>query len=112
MAVLDSVYKCELLEPVQVHALPGNFFRTDNNGNKISAKVTYNGEPVTLSGSVKGYAVRSDGSTVSFNGTKLGNTAQITIPFSALLPGALLVTLALIDGIQTTTLAAIQTYVI
>lgn len=111
MAVLDSVYKCELLEPVQVHALSGSYFRTDNNGNRISAEVTYNGKPVTLSGSVKGYAVRSDGSTVSFNGSKSGNTVSITIPSSALLPGPLLVTLVLIDGIYTTTLAAVSTFV-
>ena len=112
MAVLDVQYKCELLEPVQVHALPGNYFRTDNNGNRIGVVVTYNGEPVTLSGSVKGYAKRSDGSTVSFDGTKSGNTASITIPSSAILPGDFFVTLVLIDGIYTTTLAAISTSVL
>jgi hypothetical protein len=64
-----------------------------------------------LSGTVKGYAVRSDGSTVSFNGTKSVNTARITIPSSALLPGDLLVTLTLVNGIEITTLAAVSTYV-
>ena len=112
MAVLDSIYKCELLEPVQVHVLPGNYFRMDNNGNRIGAVVTYNGEPVTLSGTVKGYAKRSDGSTVSFNGTLSGNTASIIIPSSAILPGDFFVTLVLIDGIYTTTLAAISTSVL
>lgn len=111
MAVIDTEYRCELLEPVKTHALPGSYFRTDNNGNKIGVSVTYNGEPVTLAGTVKGYAVRSDGSTVSFNGSKSGNTASITIPSSALLPGPLLVTLVLIDGIYTTTLAAVSTFV-
>lgn len=111
MAVLDAVYRCELLEPVQVHAISGSYFHTDNNGNRISAEVFYNGEPVTLTGTVKGYAVRSDGSTVSFDGTKSGNTARIVIPSSALIKGALLVTLVLIDGISTTTLAAVSTFV-
>lgn len=111
MAVLDAVYRCELLEPVKVHKLSGIYFSTDNNGNRISAEVTYNGEPVTLTGTVKGYAVMSDGSTVSFNGTKSNNIAKITIPSSALKKGALLVTLVLIDGITTTTLAAVSTFV-
>jgi hypothetical protein len=111
MAVLEKWFGCELLNPVKVRPLPGNYFNTDNNGNKIGVEVTYNGAPVTLSGSVKGYAVRADGSTVTIKGSKSENKASITIPSSALLPGALLVTLVLVDGIQTTTLAAVSTFV-
>lgn len=111
MAVNEIVLPCELTEAVQVRHIPG-FYTTSNNGNKITAAVTYKGENRNISGSVKGYVVKSDGTTTAVNGTRSGNKASITIPNSALLPGRILITVVLVDGIQTTTLAAVQSNVI
>lgn len=111
MAVNELRVNCELLEPVKIHYLPA-LFSASNNGNEISVSVTYNGEPVALSGSVKGYAVKEDGTTSSFNGSLSGNVATVTIPGSALMKGAILISVMLIEGIETTTIASISTSVI
>ena len=111
MAAIEKLCGCELLEPVQINNIP-KIKTSEADGCVVSVTVAFNGEPVTLSGTIKGYVVRSDRTTVSYNGTRSGNTASVTIPNAALLPGACFITLVNIDGITTTTLAAVSTVIV
>lgn len=111
MAVIETWYNQDLQKPVRVNYLDGSLFSHNGNGNRIGVHVFDNGEPVTLSGTVSGYVVTSDGSTVPCTGTRSGNAASILIPAAAYQPGAVFITVFLTDGSTVTTLASVATTV-
>ena len=112
MAVIETWYEQDLQKPVEVRYPKGNLFSNNGNGNRIGVVVTNNGEAVTLSGTVSGYAVLSDGTTVPCTGSRSGNKASILVPPAAYLPGAIFVTVFLTDGSTVTTLAAVSSTVL
>ena len=92
----------------------GNVFSQDSSANKIGVEVTDNGESVSLSGTVKAYIIKPDGSTVedTTNVGKSGNTAWVVLPASAYsLVGQISVFLKLINGSTVTTLGGVEGYV-
>ena len=108
MARIETWLEQDLNTPVKPYYLKGNVFNLDNVGNLIGVKVYNNGSSVTLSGSVTGYCVLADGTTVSVTGTRSGNSASITLPQSALsVPGMIGIAIKLIDGSTITTLAVV-----
>ena len=111
MAVIETWLEQDLQAPVKVRYLDGSLFSNNGNGNRIGVRVYNNGEPVTLSGTVSGYVVVADGSTVPCTGTRSGNQASILIPPAAYQPGAVFISVFLTDGSTVTTLAAVSTTV-
>lgn len=100
MAVITTVLTSNLQKPVEVIALKGVFFTGDANANVIAVDV-YDGEsPATLSGSVKGYVILPDHSTLpAISGTLSGNRASITLPADAyVLEGAIDIVVKLESG--------------
>lgn len=112
MAVIETWYNQDLQTPVKVHYLDGSLFSHNGNGNRIGVYVFDGGEPVTLAGTVSGYVVTADGSTVPCTGAKSGNAASILIPAAAYQPGSVFITIFLTDGTTVTTLASVSTSVL
>ena len=112
MAVIETWIPCELNKPVQVHTLCGSLFSNNGNANRIGAVVTENGEPASLSGTVSGYAVLSNGTTVPCTGTLSSNKASILLPAAAYLPGSVFITVFITSGTTVTTLAAVNAAVV
>ena len=112
MAVIETWFNQDLQKPVKVQYLDGSMFSNNGNGNRIGVNVYDNGEAVTLTGSVSGYAVLSDGTTVPCTGARSGNKASILVPPAAYIPGALFLSIFLTDGTTVTTLAAVSTSVL
>jgi len=108
MARIESWFEQDLKKPVIQRYIKGNFFSLDNVGNLVGVKVYDNGAEATLSGSVTGYCVLADGTTVPVSGTRSGNQAYILLPQSALsIPGYIGIVLKLTDGNTITTLLSI-----
>ena len=106
MATITTWANCYLNKPVKVQYLKGNLFTADNNAHKLGVKV-YNvdGSPVTLSGTATASIVRTDGVTVSVNGTISSNQCTVTIPAEAYaLPGTVIVSMRITSSSVTTTL--------
>lgn len=112
MAVIETWFNQDLQKPVKVQYIDGSMFSNNGNGNRIGVNVYDNGEAVTLTGSVSGYAVLSDGTTVPCTGARTGNKASILVPPAAYVPGALFLSVFLTDGETVTTLAAVSTSVL
>lgn len=112
MAVIETWFNQDLQQPVKVHYLNGSLFSHNGNGNRIGVHVFNNGTPVTLAGTVSGYVVTADGSTVPCTGSRSGNNASILIPAAAYQPGAVFITVFLTDGNTVTTLASVATNVL
>lgn len=112
MAVIETWLAQDLQKPVKVQYLDGNLFSNNGNGNLIGVVVTNNGEAVTLSGTVSGYAVLCDGTTVPCTGSKTNNKASILVPPAAYLPGSIFITVFLTDGTTVTTLGAVASNVL
>lgn len=111
-AVIESWFRQDLQKPVQVHYLDGSLFSNNGNGNRIGVELTNGGEDYTVTGTVSGYAVLADGSTVPCTGAKSGNKASILVPPAAYLPGNIFITIFLTEGTTVTTLAAVSSTVI
>lgn len=93
---------------VKTEYVDGNFFTQDSAGNLVGVKCYKDGAEATLSGSVTGYCILTNGETVSVAGTRSGNQASILIPQSALAyPGPLGVVIKLVDGNTITTLISV-----
>lgn len=107
MAVIETWLEQDIKEPVQVKHLCGSFFSHNGNANRIGVKVFDNGSPVTLSGTVSGYAVLPDGTTVPCTGSLSGNQASVLLPAAAYVPGNICVTIMLTSGTTITTLGAL-----
>lgn len=107
MAVIETWLTQDLKKPVPVQQLCGNFFSHNGNANRIGVRV-YNGDsPASLSGTVSGYAVLTDGTTVPCTGSLSGNEASILLPAAAYVPGNIFITIMLTSGTTITTLAAL-----
>lgn len=111
MAVIETWLEQDLQSPVKVRYIDGSLFSNNGNGNRIGVRVFNNGDPVTLTGTVSGYVIVADGSTVPCTGSRSENEASILIPPAAYQPGAVLISIFLTDGSTVTTLAAIATTV-
>lgn len=108
MAQLETWYKQDLKKPLVVHR-HADVFNQDSRGNLIGVEIYSDGEPVTLSGSIDGYCLLSDGTTVSAVGAnRTGNKASILIPQTAYnVPGPITITIKNTDGNDITTLCAV-----
>ena len=93
--------------------LMGRAFSADDVANKVGVIVKDGGEPITLSGTVKGYIIKPDGTMINdISGSKSGNLAWIVLPSSAYAQqGQITVTIKLINGIEVSTLGAVEAYV-
>lgn len=112
MAVIETWLHQDLQEPVKVNHLDGNLFSNNGNGNRIGVVLTNNGEDLaSISGTVSGYVVTADGSTVPCTGSKSGNRASILIPAAAYQPGSIFITVFVTDGTTVTTIGAVSTTV-
>lgn len=73
----------------------GHIYKADNQAHVWEAHIYQDGQPVTLTGyGVRGYFIRSDGSTIAVSGSASGNVASVTFnnscyAHSGLLKGAL-----------------------
>ena len=112
MAVIETWFRQDLQKQVKVNYLDGNLFSNNGNGNRIGVVLTNNGEDLaSISGTVSGYVVTADGSTVPCTGSKSGNRASILIPAAAYQPGSIFITVFVTDGTTVTTIGAVSTTV-
>lgn len=112
MATFEVWLFADLKEPQHITPMAGNVFSQDERANKIGVKVTDDGEPVELSGTVQGSIIRADGVTIVVEGTISGNEAYIVLPDVAYaVVGEIQISIRLINGTEKTTLAACRGYV-
>lgn len=112
MAVIETWLNQDLQKPVKVQYIDGSLFSNNGNGNRIGVELTNNGESYTVTGTVSGYAVLSDGTTVPCTGSKSGNKASILVPPAAYLPGNIFISVFVTDGTTVTTVAAVASTVV
>lgn len=106
-------FDTHLDKPQQVRQVQGNVFTQDCLANKVGVRVYSGGAAVALSsGSVKGYIILSNDTTVVISGTRSGNTAFIVLPEAAYaVAGPIQIVIKLEDGGTKTTLLAMTAYV-
>lgn len=108
MARFETWVNRDLKKIMTAEDIRGTVFTLDNLGNLIGVRVFSDGVPVELSGSVNGYCILADGTTVPVAGTRSGNEAYIILPQSAYaVPGMIRIAIKLTDGSTITTLAAL-----
>ena len=108
MAKVECWFKQDLKKPVKVQTLNGSVFTLDNVGSLIGVEVYSDGEAVTLTGTVNGYVILPDETTVSVAGTRSENKAYIALPQSALAyPGFIRIAIKLTNSSEITTLLAV-----
>ena len=90
----------------------GNMFSHNGDGNILGVYLYNNGSPYTVTGTVTGYAVLPDGTTVPCVGSKSGNSASVIVPAAAYQPGQILVSVFVSDGTHTTTVLAVSVNVV
>lgn len=107
MAKLETWYKQDLKRPLVVHKHT-DVFNQDSMGNLIGVEVYSDGEPVVLSGSISGYCLLADGTTVPAVGAnRSGNKASVLIPQTAYsVPGPITITIKNVEEDNITTLCA------
>ena len=113
MAQIETWFDQDLKKPVTVHHIPGNVFSQDKMANLIGINILDNGSVASVSGTVGGFAVRPDGSTIILTGgTLTGNKASITLPQAVYaFPGMISVVIKVTDGETVTTVGAITAIV-
>ena len=88
---------------------PGRFFTLDDGADLLGVEVFENGQPLTISGTIKAWIIRSDGTSIKADGEKDGNKAWIVLPEEAYaVPGKLEVFLKIHNGDDITTLGGFQ----
>ena len=108
MARVESWFNQDLCEAVKVRYLDGNVFSADNAGNLIGVHVFDNGEPASLSGSISGSVIRSDGGMVAIEGVLSNNDAYVVLPQAAYaIPGPISIIIKITSGTDITTLCAV-----
>ena len=108
MAQIETWYRQDIKQPVQVHHLHGNVFSQDNQGNVIGVEVFDGDTPASLSGSVSASIVRSDGGTVAATGVLSGNKLSVALPAAAYaVPGVISIVLKLTTGAIVLSLLAV-----
>ena len=80
--VFETWLKSDLKKPVVLKQI-GTLFADDIGANKIGVELTDNDQAVTIEGDVTGIVVRSDGVSVSIEGTASSNKAYIVLPEEA-----------------------------
>lgn len=111
--MFETWIETELTKLPTVMKLMGRAFSLDDGANKVGVIVKDGGEPITLSGTVKGYIIKPDGTMINdISGSKSGNRAWIVLPSSAYSQqGKITVTIKLINGTEVSTLGAVEAYV-
>jgi hypothetical protein len=113
MARIETWLECDLKKPVMMNYPKGLMFSEDSLGNLVGVNVYSDGEPVTLSGSVTGYCILANGSSIPVAGTRAANKAYIVMPQAAYkVPGLIVIIIKLSDGSAYTTLAAMTATVV
>ena len=108
MARIESWFNQDLKQAVKVHYLDGNIFSADNAGNMIGVNVFDNGSPASLSGSISGSVIRSDGGMVAIEGVLSNNKAYVVLPEAAYaIPGPISIIIKITSGTDITTLCAV-----
>lgn len=110
MAQFLKHFTQDLAQDLKIRQCGTLVFNADDLSNVISVDVYNNGEPATLSGTVVGAVICSDGSTVPIsNGTVSGNTVTITLTAACFaIPGPIGVGIQLnSSGVKTTILKAV-----
>ena len=83
MPMIETWLRSDLANLVRVVSLEGSAFHSDIGGNKIGVILTKEGVPITVDEDVRGYFIRPDGETITFNGSRSGNRAWVVLPASA-----------------------------
>lgn len=113
MAVIETWVNCDLKKPVMMNYMDGLMFTGDNLGNLIGVNVFSDGEPVQLSGTVIGYCILANGSSIPISGLRTNNKAKVTIPEAAYnVPGKANIIIKIVEGSTITTLAAVNTTIV
>ncbi len=98
MPRFETWLRNDLKKMPSVVNLDGVFFAKDSGGNLVGVEVTDNGAPASLTGTVKGYFVLSDGTTLQANGTLSENRASVILPDGAYdVPGPVSIVIKLGD---------------
>lgn len=93
----------------QVIPLADEAFSRDAMANLLGVRVYKGGAPVTVPGTVKGYVILPDGSTITVDGGKRDNEAWVILPGSIYaIPGKISVYIKSVDGDSVITLGACQ----
>lgn len=107
MARIENWYKQDLKKPVPIRRME-TVFNQDALGHLFGVEVYSDGDAVTLAGSVTGYCLLADGTTVPVSGTRSANKASIVIPQTAYsVIGPITITVKLTEGSAITTLLAV-----
>lgn len=108
VARFETWLDCDLKKPLMMNYPKGLMFSEDNLGNLVGVNVFSDGAPVTLSGSVVGYCILANGTSIPVAGTRTANMAYIIMPETAYkVPGLIVVVIKLVDGGAITSLAAL-----
>ena len=85
MACFETWFKNDLTKPINVVQLRGVMFNLDNFANLIGVELEYNGQPAALEGTIAGYVIKNDGTTLNLTTTtgKAGNKAWVILPQEA-----------------------------
>lgn len=103
MARFETWLHSDLKQMVNVADLNGVLFSKDSGGNLIGVEVTDDGAPAALSGTVMGYAVLSDGTTVKIGGSLDRSKAYVVLPSAVYaVPGSV----SIVIKVGTTTVGA------
>lgn len=87
------------------------FYKGDNNANKITVNVFDGNSPLTLTGEIKCYVHRDNGTVVSFDGEVVDGSAQVILKKEAFdVPGGTDVIIKEKQGNNETTIAHVRAY--
>ena len=109
MPVIESWITQDLDQPVGVTPLGGNLFSGDNAGNLVGVHLTEGGAPASgVTGTVTGYFIRSDGTTVLISGVRSGADVSCTLPLACY---GVVGPFSLVIKVGNTTVGAVTGYV-
>ena len=112
MAQFETWLNADLSELPRVQSLSGVMFSQDVMGNKVGVTVTNGGENYTITGTITGYVIRSDNSTVVIDGDSNENKAWIELNEQAYaIPGPISIMIRETVGDVKTVLCACRTTV-
>lgn len=109
MAQFEKWIRCDLEKLPKLTILRAEAFSQDVLANRIGAQVYSHGQPVQLSGTVKGYVLLPGGTTKEISGYTSGNKAYVNLPTAVYAdPGTIRVVVKLLEGDDITTLCAVE----
>ena len=96
--MFEWVYNADLSRPAQVRPAKGPFFQNDEGANRIRFVPYRDGSQVTLTGTVEGYAMLSDGTTVTVSGASTSDGVYVDLTAACyLVTGEITVTVKIDD---------------